>query len=167
MNKLPTAFDNPREAARKPRKVFYARENQTKTEGEIICCPFCGQELAHTQKSILSDSLLTVTNYVRSQGRWIKASKGAQTRKNHRQRERERRAVLKEKPEATPSEIARETRELKALHAAANRQIVTNARTGETKPLGAKGASIQTDVRADSTFLCEQCGGSVKIKVSK
>ena len=83
MNKLPTAFDNPREAARKPRKVFYARENQTKTEGEIICCPFCGQELAHTQKSILSDSLLTVTNYVRSQGRWIKASKGAQTRKNH------------------------------------------------------------------------------------
>ncbi len=169
MNTTLTAFDQFREAKRKPRKVFFPQENQTKTEGEIICCPFCGQELAHTQKSILSDSLLMVTNYIRQKdGLWTWPKKGAQLRRNHRERDRRDRAILREKEaEATPQEIAREAAALKRMDAGGNRQIITNARTGKTKSLNEKGATMQTDVRADGIFQCGQCNGRVKIKGSK
>ncbi len=167
MNKL-TAFDEPREAKRKPRKVFYSQENSTKTEGETLSCPFCGQELAHTKKSLLDEGLLMVTSYVHHpSGLWIKPEKGAQMRMNYRQRERRNRAILRERGQATPAEKAVEAKALKQFGEASNRQIVTNARTGETKSLNEKGGSMPTEVRGDGVFQCRQCNGRVKIKVSK
>lgn len=168
MNNIFTAFDQTREAKRKPRKVFDPQENQTKTEGENLCCPFCGQELAHTERSLSSDDILTATNYARHpSGHWIWPSKGAQHRSNHRKRKRTSQAFLRDKEaDATPQEIAGEAAALKRMEARNNRQIVTNARTGETKRLNEKGGSVQTEVRADAVFLCRQCDGRVKIKVS-
>lgn len=149
------AFHIPLAPKRAPQQVFYPRTRTLKQEGERFLCPLCDEELAWTQKSILSDQLIPVTRYILRSGVWIFPKKGVCQLKNSRERRAERRQRERENRTEglSEDEVRADSQAHKRLDKQARDQ---DEKAGQIQPIEEPGV-----------FCCSNCKALVKIEGSK
>jgi len=158
----------PRCARHEKRQVFDARTQVVRDEGEHLKCPFCGDILAWTERSLLTGDLDVSTRYVLNrEGIWVYPTKGASIGANARLRRAMRREQMQRDLESglTAQEARAEVKAIKRFQEKEKNRMVTNARTGERSRMATKAGQIQA-VEETGIFRCFKCEGLVKIERS-